>query len=218
MTAPGRARRTVLQKTPVPLLDTTAQDGRVQRGARNHALIVQAIYDLVRAGSVEPTVEDVAARAGVGVRTIFRQFNDLETLSRSLSERVLGEVAEISCPTPPSGQLGEDLPALIARRARVFEHLLPFRRSGRVMRHRVMFLQEQDAQVTRMLREGLRAVLLPHLREGSDDLLEALDLLLSFEAWERLRSQQNLSAVRAEQVLVTAAQVLAAAAHAHQQA
>ncbi len=38
------------------------------------------------------------------------------------------------------------------------------------------------------------------------------------QRWERLRSQQNLSAVRAEQVLVTAAQVLATAAHAHQQA
>jgi AcrR family transcriptional regulator len=179
---------------------------------RNHALIVKAIYDIVRSGRVEPTIEEVATRAGVGVRTIFRQFNDLETLSRRLSERVLSEVIEISLPTPPSGRLTDDLPALIARRARVFEHILPFRRSGRIVRHRVVFLQEQDAHMTRVLREGLRAVLKPHRMAHLDELLESLDLLLSPEAWERLRDQQRLSAARAEQVLVSAAMVLATAA------
>lgn len=200
------------QKPKRPLDEAAQEDGRVLRGARNHALIVQSIYDLVSEGKVEPTVEEVAARAGVGVRTIFRQFKDLETLSRSLSERVLSEVVDLSSSAPSSGRLADDLQALIARRARIFEHILPFRRSGRIFRHRVLFLQEKDAQLTRLQRELLRAVLAPHLKEGSDDLLDALELLLSLEAWERLRDQQKLSAARAEQVLVTAAMVLTAAA------
>lgn len=199
-------------KRPKPAHGEAAQDGRVLRGARNHALIVKAIYDIVRSGKVEPTIEEVATRAGVGVRTIFRQFNDLETLSRRLSERVIAEVIELGLPTPPSGRLADDLPALIARRARVFEHLLPFRRSGRIVRHRVIFLQEQDARMTQMLREGLRAVLKPHRVADPDKLLESLDLLLSPEAWERLRDQQRLSPARAEQVLAAAAMVLATAA------
>ena len=69
--------RRVSKEPSAPLREAPARDGRVLRGARNHALIVQAIYDLVRAGNVAPTAEEVAARAGVGVRTIFRQFKDL---------------------------------------------------------------------------------------------------------------------------------------------
>jgi AcrR family transcriptional regulator len=167
------------------------------------------MYDLIRIGKVEPTVEEVAARAGVGVRTIFRQFRDLEALACSLSERVLGEAVALVQPTPLSGRLVDDLTALIARRARVFEHLLPFRQSGRAVRHRVRFLQEQEQQLTRMLRDRLRAVLRPSRKDGPDDRLEVLDLLLSIEAWERLRERQKLSPAHAEQVLVAAATTLA---------
>ena len=181
------------------------RDGRVQRGARNYELIVQAFDDLVRAGTVEPSVEEVAARAGVGTRTIFRQFQDLETLSCSIGERVLGEILALVEPTLPVGRLAEDLRVLIARRARVFEHLTPFRRAARVVRHRVVFVAEQEALMTRMLRNALVAIVTPHLAADAGDILEAIDVLLSFEAWDRLRDQQKLSAKRAEQVLLGAA-------------
>jgi hypothetical protein len=41
--------------------------------------------------------------------------------------------------------------------------------------------------------------------------VEALEVLLSFEAWDRLRDQQKLSAKRAEAVLLGAATALATA-------
>jgi hypothetical protein len=148
----------------------------------------------------------------VGSRTVFRQFSDLETLSRSLGERVLGETFALIRPVPRTGRLQSDLTALIEQRVRVFEHLLPFRRSGRVIRHRVTFLQEQDAVMTRTLRSGLDAVLDGHLRDGGDELVEALDLVLSFEAWDRLRDQQRLGVRRATDVVIAAASHLARAA------
>jgi AcrR family transcriptional regulator len=183
-------------------------DGRVLRGARNHELIVQAVYDLVRSGNVDPSIEEVASQAGVGTRTIFRQFNDLETLSRSLGERVVAEITVLIELTPPSGRLIEDLRGLIARRARVYEHVTPFRRAGRLVRHRVLFIQEQDALMARMLRAAVESVLAPHGLDKQRDLVEALDVLLSFEAWDRLRDQQKLGVKRAEQVLLGAATAL----------
>ena len=198
--------------SPRPIAEAhPIRDGRVLRGARNHDLIVQAIYDLVRAGNVEPTIDEVAARAGVGSRTIFRQFHDLETLSRSMGERVFAEIFALIEPAPPSGRLVDDLAALIAQRARVYEHLTPFRRAARVVRHRVAFVREQDALMTRALRAGLEAVLARHV-DGRSELVEALDVLLSFEAWDRLRDQQRLSARRAVEVLLAAATALAKAA------
>lgn len=186
-----------------------ATDGRVLRGARNHEAIARAMYDLVRKTHLPPSVEEVARRAGVGTRTVFRQFEDLEALYRSLNDRLQREIMAMVSLAPPSGELEADLRALVARRARVFEHLIPFRRAGRLVRHQSPFLKEQDAMMARFFRVALEAHLGPEVR---GDALEALDALLSFEAWDRMRDAQGLSAKRAERVLADAAIVLARAA------
>ena len=63
-------------------------------------------------------------------------------------------------------------------------------------------------------RGALLAVVEPHLGDDSGDTLEALDLLLSFEAWERLRHQQDMSVKRAQQILAASALSLLEAARA----
>lgn len=184
-------------------------DGRVLRGARNHEAIVQALYELVREGTLQPTAERVAERAGVGTRTVFRQFEDLETLYRSLGERVRAEVLSLVDATPPSGDLEADLQVIVARRARIFGYIAPFRRAGGLVRHTSAYLQALDTMLARALHAGLTAIVGPHLEDDGGDTLEALDLLLSFESWERLREQRRLSGKRAERVLLKAATTLA---------
>ena len=189
-----------------------AKDGRALRAAKNHEAIVRAVYELVRETHETPSVEAVAARAGVGTRTVFRQFDDLEGLYRSMSERVQEEVLGLLVVAPLTGRLDDDLPALVARRARIFEHVLPFRRAVRHARHRSPFLLEQDAVQARLFRAALATVLEPHLRrdaEHAEGTLEALDALLSFDVWDRMRGLRRHSAKRAEQILAHAALVLA---------
>jgi AcrR family transcriptional regulator len=187
---------------------TPSLDGRVRRGARNNDAIVQAIYELIRDRHLPPTIDEVADRAGVGKRTIFRQFEDLDTLYRALGERVLGEAMSLIVPAAPAGNLETDLAALVQRRGSVFEHITPFRRAARLVRHESAFLQERDRMATMALRAAMLAVLEPHMSGAAEDTIEALDLLLSFEAWERLRHQQKASVKRAQQILVAAALTL----------
>jgi len=187
-------------------------DGRVERGARNHTLIVQAMYDLIRGGQIQPTMDEVARRAGVGTRTVFRQFQDIETLYRSLGERVQRDALEGLVPIVLTSRLTEDLSALVARRAILFERLTPFRRAGRLVRHQSSFLAEQDARMAQALRVMLELVVSPHLAPRSEDTLEALDALLSFEAWDRLRDQQGLGRDHAVRVLTGAATTLVTSA------
>jgi AcrR family transcriptional regulator len=187
-------------------------DGRVQRGARNHEAIVKAVYDLVRENHLPPTVEEVAERAGVGTRTVFRQFADLDTLFRSMGERVQQEVIALVTPSAPSGHLEDDLRALVGRRARIYEHITPFRRAARLVRHQSLFLREREAVVTKMFRMALEGVVLPHVGVDATSTLEALDVLLSFDAWDRLRDEQKLGARRAEAVLLEATTALCNAA------
>lgn len=202
-------KQTSTRKTKrAPPPPDAAPDGRKQRAARSHTAIVDAVYELVRETGEPPDIEAVAARAGVGVRTVFRQFSDLETLHRSVNERLEPEVRAL-LEQPPG-----DVPALtasIARRARVFEHIAPFRRASRLARPTSRFIVEQEALIAAGFRAALRAALPDVVGAVDEDAFEALDLLLSWESWERLRRTQGLSTQHAQQVLSAAAAALLAA-------
>ena len=169
------------------------------------------MYELVRTTHASPTMDEVARRAGVGTRTVFRQFQDLESLYRTINERLLREILSTVSLTPPSGELKSDLRALAHRRAQVFEHMMPFRHATRGLRHTSAFLREQDARLAQMLRSMLEAIVGPHLGEDAQSTVEVLDVLMSFEAWDRLRETQKLSAKAAERAIGDAAFSLATA-------
>jgi AcrR family transcriptional regulator len=57
-----------------------ATDGRVRRSERSRAAIVQALFELIGEGVLLPTADEVADRAAIGIRTVFRQFKDMDTL------------------------------------------------------------------------------------------------------------------------------------------
>ena len=178
------------------------QDGRVTRASANHDAIVEAVYALVRRDHRFPSVQAVAACAGVGERTVYRRFADLDALYQSVNTRVSAEVMALAAPSPPSGDLVVDLRGSLERRARVFEHIAPFRRA--IERAGVSALVEQWLRAADIaLRAALQASLSPYLDD--DDACEALDWLLSFESWDRLRHHQDLPRARALRVLERAA-------------
>ena len=60
-------------------------DGRLHRSMATRRKIVTALETLIRAGTLSPTAEQVAVQAQVGLRTVFRHFDDMETLYREIS-------------------------------------------------------------------------------------------------------------------------------------
>lgn len=190
---------TVVQLKPQP----EVADGRRRRGMDNRARIVGAMIEMVRADEIAPSAERVAARADVGLRTVFRHFQDMDSLYREMSLVIEGEIRAI-IDQPLKAQAGpERVVELIGRRARCFETIAPFRRAAEAFRHRSKFLGSDYARLVVQLRAILERELPPEA--ARDPLkLEALDLLLSFEAWARLRREQGLSIERAEAVLEAA--------------
>ncbi|WP_415427269.1 TetR/AcrR family transcriptional regulator, partial [Staphylococcus borealis] len=73
-------------------VEEPAADGRRRRSQDSRARIVQAMLDLVREGDVSPSAELVAARADVGLRTVFRHFSDLDSLYREMSAVISSEL------------------------------------------------------------------------------------------------------------------------------
>lgn len=171
-------------------------DGRVLRGARSREAIVSALLELIGQGHPQPTAEQVAQLAGVQVRTVFRHFADMQSLHVELANRVRGQLqadfeAEFSDGSPL-----ERAAELVDRRARLFDRMAPYKRSGNTQRWRYEFLQKQHEQFVRELRAQLLAVL-PELESAPDAVVSALEAITSFEAWERLRVDQRLGAERA---------------------
>jgi AcrR family transcriptional regulator len=64
------------------MVDQQPPDGRRARRERSRAAVIDAVFSLVQDGKVPPQVDDVAARAGVSVSSVFRYFDGLADLQR----------------------------------------------------------------------------------------------------------------------------------------
>lgn len=174
-----------------PGADSPQLDGRTRRAATSRGRIVKAMLALVGEGVISPTAEQIAARAGVGLRTVFHHFRDMDALYIELTAEVARRFEAMAAPfkSPDwQGQLAE----LIDRRLTAYEKLLPLKRAGDVHRHRSKVLQASHAASQAALRARLQS-LLPAARAADAAAFEALDLTLSLDSWQRLRDHQRLS-------------------------
>ena len=175
-------------------------DGRTTRGQANRKQIVQALIELIREGHPAPTAEMVSARAGVGLRTVFRHFKDMETLYREMTNEVDAIVAPVLATPVVGNSLHEKLMHAIERRAAMFEKLAPLQAASLVHLHESEYLRDRQASTVELQRHLLKAFLPGELVKDKA-LFEAFDLVLSIETWLRLRRDQKLSVNAAKKVL-----------------
>ncbi|MGQ0805351.1 MAG: TetR/AcrR family transcriptional regulator [Actinomycetota bacterium] len=181
-----------------------ATDGRVLRGARNREAIVDALLALYRAGVLRPTAQQVAERAGVAPRSVYHHFADMEGLVAEVSARQGREFGHLMEAPDVDGPLERRVDALVARRAELFEAVAPVRRAALLEAHRSPTVRRNLGALSRRLRAQLETLFAPELRGRTRaQMLDALDLLTSWEAWDRLRTQQGLDVTGARRVLAT---------------
>jgi AcrR family transcriptional regulator len=182
-------------------------DGRLQRSVRSRERILDALCELVHAGDLRPTGQRVAERAGVSLRTVFRHFEDMEGLNREMHDRMERVLRPLATGERVSGSLLERVRGLIRRRTNVFEKGEAFLRAGAINRWQSPYLTEAHATDVRELRADLDRTL-PEVSRVSAERQEALELMTSFEAWDRLRVDQRLGRERAREVMVEAVMAL----------
>jgi hypothetical protein len=89
---------------------------------------------------------------------------------------------------------------MAARRAHIFEIMLPYRLSANLRRYQSAFLMEDYNRTVKMERQLVEAVLPPDIH--SDIIgVEALVVALSFQSWRVMRYDQRLSSDHAQAVL-----------------
>jgi len=182
------------------LADEEEADGRRQRSSRSRERIVLAMIDLIRAGEMSPAAARVAEKANVGLRTVFRHFEEMETLNREISAIVEAEIMPlIEKPFEGKGWRAQ-FNDLLDRRAYIYERIMPLKIAGSLQRFRSKFLMDDYNRFLRMEREGLKRVL-PQKIMSDALLFQALEMTTGFQAWRRLRQDQGLSQKDALNVL-----------------
>lgn len=187
---------------PLPSADQP-EDGRHARRSRSRDLAVDALLDLLGEGVVSPTAQQVAERSGVSLRSIFRIFDDVETLNTAASARQLSRVHHLFVDVPTTGTLAERIQQVVVINGRLYEQIAPIRRAALRRAPKSVALQEQLGRARAWLRADVERVFAHEIEGMADpDLLDAVELALSFEAWDRLRTAQGLSVTRASAVVM----------------
>jgi TetR/AcrR family transcriptional regulator, regulator of autoinduction and epiphytic fitness len=169
----------------------TLVDGRVTRGARNREAIVDALLACHEAGALRPSIPEVAARAGVSVRSVHNHFADVEALRAEVAQR---QFQRFSTLVGPAATIEE----LVDQRAALWEALTPVRRAALLSVHDSPTIARNLARADRLIRRHLESTF-PGL---AADTFDAVDLATSWDAWNRLRTAQGCTVARARRVVV----------------
>jgi AcrR family transcriptional regulator len=201
---PGRSPMKRMHAAPIPLLTPTEpseqSDGRMKRSQDSQQRIVAALLELVAEGNMTPSAEQVAERADIGLRSVFRHFKDMDSLYCEMADAIAVTIEGVVRQPFKSAGWREQVLELVDRRATVFEKLTPFLQAAHIHRQRSPFLKTGHERFVQALRQILLG-LLPAKAARSSQLVEAIDLLVSFEAWLRLREDQGLDVAKARRVL-----------------
>jgi AcrR family transcriptional regulator len=173
-------------------------DGRTARRRRNTDAVLDAVHELFVEGHLFPTVEDVAARSGLSLRSIYRYFPDRdELLQAALGRRM---------------QVAEPLFHLVDHRLDLYELMAPTARVALQAAYTAPVIAEvvrhRRAQLTAQTRVQFAPELDALPNDAAADLLAAVDVLCQFEAIESLRVERELSPDRSRRVLVRALRAL----------
>jgi AcrR family transcriptional regulator len=186
-------------------------DGRRARRHRSRDLAVDALLDLLNEGIARPTAQQVAERSGVSLRSIFRIFDDVQSLHMAASDRQMSRVRHLFVDIVATGTLDERVRATVATTTRLYEQVAPIRRAALRAAPESAPLQLQLSRARGWLRAEIDRVFAAELeRLGDPDLTAAVEAILSFEAWDQLRSAQGRSVARAAASVSRAVETLLA--------
>lgn len=168
-------------------------DGRVTRGERNREAIVDAVLACYQAGVLRPSVPEVAARAGVSTRSVHNHFADMEALRAEVAQHQFERYA-------PMIGFAATVEDFVDQRATVYEAISPVRRAALLAVHDSPAIGRNLERANRFLRRQLEAT----FSDVEPARLDAVEVVSSWDAWNRLRTVQGCSATRAREVLIDA--------------
>jgi AcrR family transcriptional regulator len=181
-------------------------DGRTLRRQRNRAAMVEAMVDLYEEGNLAPSSEEIAERAGLSPRSLFRHFDDLDDLVRAAITRQLDRVRPaLDLDVSPSATLTERITAIVEQRLRMFDAMGTVGVMSRLREPFQPLIAAQLRIARSFLRHQIERLFADELSRldpaVAASVVAGADVVCSFEAYQLLRRDQRLGRARAAAVL-----------------
>lgn len=166
-------------------------DGRSDRGVRTHERIVVALFEMIHEGNLQPRGEEIAEKAGVAVRTIFRHFDDMEGLFDT-AHAFMSEQFDVDLVVPKiGGTLEERAIAYTKAQGDMYEEarnylLFYFSRAKTDAEANTLRSAHTQSQRLRLWSA------LPEVAAAGPVVRHSVEAFYSFQMWDQLRFEQVL--------------------------
>jgi AcrR family transcriptional regulator len=188
-------------------------DGRRLRRAMNREAVVDALLDLYREGSLRPGTDEIAERAGISPRSLFRYFEDTDDLvGEAITRQLARALPIVQIDAHADGPFADRVRALVDQRFRLFDAVGQAANATRLRAPFQPRLAEILAESRQFLRSQLRTLFAGELSAMGEPraawALAAADVLATFESYQLLTADQGYSTAEANQVMVESLSIL----------
>jgi len=193
-----------MSKKPIPAVfddkENAQPDGRRQRSQRSREKILKAMWELMLEGDMDPSAAAIAERAKVGLSSVFRHFEDLDTLLRELMLMSYYEVTPAFMEPFKATDWKDQLLEKVERDVAIWERIRVPHTAGEIGRFKSQILMD-DYQRSRDLEISSVKAILPKDIDNYNNVVLALDAVLCFSTMRRLREDRKLSVPKVKDVM-----------------
>jgi len=174
---------------------------------RNRNAVVDAMLELIREGHLTPSSAEIADRAGISSRSVFRYFDDIDDLCRTAIARQFDRLRPLLALDAAEGaDTATKIHLLAEQRVTLFEGMGMVGVVARLRAPSQPLVAAQLAQLRSFLRHQLKRTFADELAAmgspAAGTVLAVADVVCSFEAYQLLRGDQVMSRARAMAAMV----------------
>jgi AcrR family transcriptional regulator len=187
-------------------IPASAVDGRSLRRERNRQDIVNALLGLIENGETEISAALIASKAGLSERSIFRYFDDVNDLYRSVCDLAFSKEIEYALIDDAGvGSLDTKIENFVNQRVRIYtmnEKIAPAARSfafkNPIIKNQLVVGRKLlRTQIIKHFSEELSAF----DKQQQQVAVAIIDSLTTFEYYDMMRSDQKMSVQAIKSVL-----------------
>jgi len=179
-----------LQSDTIPL--DTKLDGRLLRSERSRQLIIAAMIELVGEGNLIPTAQQVAERADVGIRSVFRHFDDMDSIFETTNTLMLKVTKPLFVGGDRSGAIEVRILHATEQLTNGYASAKNFMLSGQIRMWNTPVIKKNYILNQQRIQKELEDWI-PEILSLSELGKQSAYALSSFDYWLQLREVQNVS-------------------------
>ena len=187
-------------------IPASAVDGRSLRRERNRQDIVDALLGLIENGETEISAALIASKAGLSERSVFRYFDDVNDLYRSVCDLAFSKEIEYALIDDAGvGSLDTKIENFVNQRVRIYTMNEKIAPAARSFAFKNPIIKNQLVVGRKLLRTQIIKHFAEELsvfdKQQQQVAVAIIDSLTTFEYYDMMRSDQKMSVQTIKSVL-----------------